>query len=369
MGVRKYRSQRNGRFWKAVIIAGSLVLMLASSLAGCSSSSKDTASSAAQSNGVAKNSSGLEAKDQSGNTESAKASVQGTAAGATNSAPAAQDKAASASASSVPLTVTPAIGSDGSEGFNRKLIYKANLVMPVKDYAAAQTQLRDLVALSGAYILQFSENTNTGEKGGNFTIKVGANGFVSLLDGLEKISPSLQRNVQGQDVTEEYVDLSSRLKAKQVVETRLLAFMDKASKTDDLLAFSAELSKVQEEIEQIKGRMRYLDQNVSYSTVELRMYQQTGSKSPFDPNKGPMLSDRLQKALNSSLNVLAAVLQGILVFLAAALPVLLLAAIILVPFYVYRRRRNQRLAETRNQVRQQNSAVTSLMDLSEPKDE
>ncbi len=107
----------------------------------------------------------------------------------------------------------PATGSDEAAGFNRKLIYRANLVMPVEDYSKAQTALRDLVALSGAYILQFSENANTGERGGTYTIKVAANGFVSLLDGLEKMSPSLQRNVQGQDVTEEYVDLSSRLKA------------------------------------------------------------------------------------------------------------------------------------------------------------
>jgi Flp pilus assembly protein TadB len=183
---------------------------------------------------------------------------------------------------------------------------------------------------------------------------------------LEKISPSYQRNVQGQDVTEEYVDLSSRLKAKQVVETRLLAFMDKATKTDDLLAFSNELSKVQGEIELIKGRMRYLDQNVSYSTVELRMYQQTGSKSPFDPNKGTALSDRLQKAWIASLNVLAVVLQGILVFLAAALPILLLAALVLIPAFYYRRKRNQRLAETRNQLKQQNTSISSA--LNEPTD-
>lgn len=350
------------------ILAGAVVLLLVASLAGCSASSSKKVSTAGAAHSEAAPAAVAAVKDQYGSADSAKVSNQSFDA---NSASEEKQAAAAAPAASpVPLTVTPAIGNDGSEGFNRKLIYKANLVMPVEDYAKSQTQLRNLVALSGAYILQFSENTNTGEKGGNFTIKVGAQGFVSLLDGLEKISPSLQRNVQGQDVTEEYVDLGSRLKAKQVVEARLLSFMDKASKTDDLLAFSAELSKVQEEIEQIKGRMRYLDQNVSYSTVELRMYQQTGTKSPFDPNKEITLSERLQKALNASLNVLAAVLQGILVFLAAALPVLILAAIVAIPVLYYRRRRNQRLAETRSQLKQHNlEASTAVSDPSEPKDE
>jgi hypothetical protein len=261
-----------------------------------------------------------------------------------------------------PITVMPATGSDEAAGFNRKLIYRANLVMPVDDYSKAQTALRDLVALSGAYILQFSENANTGERGGTYTIKVAANGFVSLLDGLEKMSPSLQRNVQGQDVTEEYVDLNSRLKAKQMVETRLLGFMEKASKTDELLAFSNELSKVQETIEQIKGRIRYLDQNVSYSTIELRMYQQTGNKPLLsDPNK-LTLEERIQKAWNSSLNVLVAVMQGILVFLAAAFPVLVICLLIGVPIWVFRRKRNKELKEMRLQLKEQNASLNALED-------
>ena len=69
--------------------------------------------------------------------------------------------------------------------------------MPVEDYAKAQTALRDLVALSGAYILQFSENASTSEKGGTYTIKVAAKGFVSMLDGLEKLSPSSKEMYKG----------------------------------------------------------------------------------------------------------------------------------------------------------------------------
>ncbi|WNR46432.1 DUF4349 domain-containing protein [Paenibacillus roseipurpureus] len=252
-----------------------------------------------------------------------------------------------AAPSSAPNAVLAATGSEQDAGFNRKLIYHANIVMPVEDYVKAQTALRDLVALSGAYILQFSENASTNEKGGTFTVKVAAKGFVSLLDGLEKLSPSIQRNVQGQDVTEEYVDLSSRLAAKQLVETRLLSFMEKASKTDDLLAFSNELAKVQETIEQIKGRMRYLDQNVSYSTIEIRMYQQTGKKPLLsDPNELTLM-ERIEKAWSSSLNVLAAVLQGILVFLAAVVPVLIILLLLAIPIGVYRRKRKMKLQQIR----------------------
>ncbi|OCT17106.1 hypothetical protein A8709_24285 [Paenibacillus pectinilyticus] len=336
---------------------------MAGVLAGCgstsSSTSKDEASSVA--------SSATSAEKMKGQTSTTAASDQLTAGTESNASHAAAPAAKADAASSkqvdnkeVPSTVIPASGNDQEAGFNRKLIYRANLVMPVEDYSKAQTALRDLVALSGAYILQFSENANTGERGGTYTIKVAAGGFVSMLDGLEKLSPSLQRNVQGQDVTEEYVDLSSRLTAKQLVETRLLSFMEKASKTDDLLAFSNELAKVQETIEQIKGRMRYLDQNVSYSTIELRMYQQTGKKPLLsDPNE-LTLGERVQKAWDSSLNVLVAVMQGVLVFLAAAVPVLVILLLIGVPFWVYRRKRNAKLVELRAQLKEQHASEHAL---------
>ncbi|OPH47732.1 hypothetical protein BC351_09905 [Paenibacillus ferrarius] len=346
------RRRKQGRKWTTSHIFVVCILVVAL-LSGCSSAVNDTA----------KSSLANETSDQmhvdGKQAEMAKRSEDKAAA-----VPAAQagsgQLAAEKSKDAASISVMPAIGSDEAAGFNRKLIYRANLVMPVEDYSKSQTALRDLVTLSGAYILQFSENANTGERGGTYTIKVAANGFVSLLDGLEKISPSLQRNVQGQDVTEQYVDLSSRLKAKELVEARLLSFMEKASKTDDLLAFSNELSKVQETIEQIKGQMRYLDQNVAFSTIELRIYQRTGNKPLLaDPNQ-LTLQERVHKAWSSSLNVLVAVMQGILVFLAAAFPVIVIALLIGTPIWLYRRKRNRELLAMRNELKAQNASLNAL---------
>ncbi|GGI43345.1 hypothetical protein GCM10008018_01600 [Paenibacillus marchantiophytorum] len=354
------RSVTRGRVGKGltVLIA---TAVLAALLAGCSAAKDSSKSSSASEmkNDAMADSMQLSVTTQSDAKAAGAPAAQAAASGQKVVEKSSADTAPGGSKSSA-ITVMPATGSDEAAGFNRKLIYRANLVMPVEDYSKSQTALRDLVALSGAYILQFSENANTGERGGTYTIKVAANGFVSLLDGLEKMSPSLQRSVQGQDVTEQYVDLSSRLKAKQLVETRLLSFMEKAVKTDDLLAFSNELSKVQETIEQIKGQMRYLDQNVAFSTIELRMYQQTGNKPLLsDPNKST-LEERIQKAWNSSLNVLVTVMQGILVFLAAAFPVIVIGLLIGGPIWAYRRKRNKQLVAMRNELKAQNASLNAL---------
>ncbi|HEX7056046.1 MAG TPA: DUF4349 domain-containing protein [Bacilli bacterium] len=223
---------------------------------------------------------------------------------------------------------------------NRKLIYHANATMEVADYAEASAKIRDLIALSGGYILQFTESQSLYERGGTFVIKVPSQGFFSFIEKLRQISPkTFQPAVEGQDVTEEYVDLESRLKAKQVVEARLLSFMEKATNSDSLLKFSNELASVQEEIEQIKGRMRYLDRNVAYSTIELRVREQLQKqKAAAEKMKGPVW-ERAGKALNGSLRGIASFFTELFIFLAGALPIILLLAAVAAPFVVWWRKR------------------------------
>jgi hypothetical protein len=360
----------DGRRWKTVLrtafsalAAGALLIGV---LAACSSAKRDNAG--AQTADVA--SGGAATASTSDAKPAAQAAEKGAAAAANDAAKAADKNESLAKAaggdgqdqSVAAAGVTPPIAADSGDGFNRKLIYKANLVMEVPDYGDAQTKLRDLAALSGAFILQFTETTNSHEKSGNYTIKVAAKGFASFLDGLEKISPSLQRSVQGQDVTEEYVDLDARLKAKQAVEARLLAFMDKAQKTEDLVAFSNELSKVQTEIEQIKGRMRYLDQNVALSTIDLRMYEKLdGSLTGNKPGTLPF-GERVGKALNGTLDTLGVIAQGLIVFLAGALPVLFILAILFAVYLMARKRRSQKLTEIRTGLKREQLPAASQAD-------
>lgn len=234
------------------------------------------------------------------------------------------------------------------EGVIRKLIYKANLTMKVKDYSQAQAEIRDLTALAGGYIVQFSENSSTREQGGQFVLKIPSGGFSSFLKDLEKIPHlQIQHSMQAQDVSEEYVDLEARLKAKQIQEGRYLDFMQKASKTDDLVAFSNQLGKVQEEIEQIKGRMRFIDQNVAYSTVEIRVYQPDGPIDPLqEEEEARGVLGRAWKAMSASLGFLSSLGQGLLVTAAALLPVILVLSVIGVPAgLLYRKAKRKRAAE------------------------
>ncbi|MGE7824853.1 DUF4349 domain-containing protein [Paenibacillus sp. NPDC093718] len=228
---------------------------------------------------------------------------------------------------------------DVSSGLNQKLMYKANIVMEIQDYGKAQSEVRNTVTLSGGYIVNFSETQSSSEKGGTFIVKVPANGFSSFIDRLENIThENLQRSIEGQDVTEEYVDLESRLKAKQIMEEQYVAFMKKATKTTDLVAFANELERIQSEIEQMKGRMRYIDQNVSYSTVEIRLYETPQKKDDPKPSaiQAP-LGQRVSEAFQGSIDVITIIVQWIIVILSGSLPVLVIAAIVLIILWLARK--------------------------------
>lgn len=228
----------------------------------------------------------------------------------------------------------------GTEGFNQKIIYTATLSMQVDELASAATSLRNAIHQSGGYILQFQDTRHDGELGASYTIKVPAAGFMSFIDRIEQIKHTdFERNIGGKDVSEEYVDLESRLKARQLVETRLLAMMDKASKADDLLKFSQQLSEVQEEIERIKGRIRYLDNNVSFSTVELRIYQTDQLKKASMENSD--LGGRMSDALVGSTKVIWDVLNLMLVVLAGVVPVAAVLAVVVIPAVWFSRRRKK----------------------------
>lgn len=231
-----------------------------------------------------------------------------------------------------------------AEATSRMLIYKANLSMEVESYAEAYTEIQNLIHLSDGYIVQFTEQTSGSERSGLFVLKVPAGDFNGFLERLEAVpNVSLQRSMSAQDVSEEYVDLQSRLKAKELVEARYLEYMGGASRAEDLIRYTNELAAIQEDIERLKGRMRYLEQNVAYSTVELRVYE----KLPSTAAVGSGLGDRMGDALSGSLNVMAIMAQGIMVLIAAAIPIVVVGAIIGLPIYWWIRRRKAKNEEKR----------------------
>lgn len=207
----------------------------------------------------------------------------------------------------------------------RKVIHQAQLELMVKNLEKAQMKIENKVAEYGGYVVEsnvYREDEELVE--GTITVRVPEAHFQDFLTDSEgEASEVVGRNVTGQDVTEQYVDLKARLKSKRAVEERLLAFMKGAEKTEDLLKISSDLAVVQEEIEQLTGQMKFLENQTSYSTVTITLSQDRIVVPGID-NKELNTWERTKKQLATSANLLLKAGSGIIVFIIGNLPILII---------------------------------------------
>jgi len=217
---------------------------------------------------------------------------------------------------------------------NQMVIYQAELELRVKKFDQTLQSLESKAKRYGGYIAESTVTKDGNEQvSSSLKLRIPQEHFQDFLADAEgQAAEVLQRNINGQDVTEEYVDLESRLKSKKAVEERLLSFMKNAAKTEDLLKISADLATVQEEIEIIEGRMKYLKNQTSFSTVNITLYERKVVVPNLDKDQLNTW-EKTKKQFMKSTNLLLAGLSGLVVFIFGNLPIMII--FILLGFLVY----------------------------------
>lgn len=227
------------------------------------------------------------------------------------------------------------------KSFNKsQMVYHAQLSINVKNKKEALAEIEKQAKLVGAYLIQSQEQKYEESESATVTYRVPKEKFQTFLDESKKLSqtsPSLA--IQGDDVSEELVDLESRLKAKQAMEQRLLDFMKHATQANDLLGIAKQLDTTQSELEQIKGRLQYLQNRVDYSTVEISLSQNT----PIAPKDRPPLWSQMIDSFTTSIADLIVLVMDGLIFLAGLIPFLVVLGVIylLIRFILKRRNKNR----------------------------
>ncbi len=208
----------------------------------------------------------------------------------------------------------------------RQIIKTANYRIQVKDVNASSRQANLLATKHGGYVSD-SELTNSSYETTNaITIRVPAARFDSLLDDLghEAIFTQYKR-INSQDVTEEYVDITTRLKTKIAVRDRYVEILRTKAKTvKDVLDAEEQIRIIQEEIEAKEGRLRYLKDQVGMSTIRLELYQEI----EFRPEPSAFRESFWVKLVSGLKNGWE-LMQGIVIGLVTIWPLLLLIGLFL----------------------------------------
>jgi hypothetical protein len=220
------------------------------------------------------------------------------------------------------------------ENNERKVMYNASVSLEVDDIGKSIEEVEKNVRELKGYVVEVNFTSNNEQDYGSLKLRIPTDSLTAFLDGLEEHSGKvIEKRVVGQDVTEEYVDLTSRLKAKRVVEERLLDLLSKAEKTEDLLRISSDLAIVQEEIEQVMGRMKYLDNKTEFAEVEMNFIDVSILIPDVKGNEELKTSEKIKKTFAASLNSIMGFFSGLAVFLIGYSPILLFLAV--VTFLVY----------------------------------
>ncbi len=224
---------------------------------------------------------------------------------------------------------------------DRMVIYNANLSLQVKDYHQVEATIQSKATELGGYVVESSiYDSGTEYINGTIIVKIPQDNFQSYIKEVEKNSIKVkEKSVSGNDVTEEFVDLESRLKAKEAVEKRLLTLMDQADKTEDLLKISNDLAIVQEEKEQILGRMKFLQNNVDYSTVTIQLQEELVKVDAIKDKESLNTWQKAKSQFVSTINGLISFLSGVVVFVIGLSPIIIPIVIVLIIWIIYRKKR------------------------------
>ncbi|WP_353778933.1 DUF4349 domain-containing protein [Winogradskyella sp. 3972H.M.0a.05] len=156
-----------------------------------------------------------------------------------------------------------------------KIIKTARVRYKVKDIKRATSKLKALAASRNAYISDLRFQNNLYRKENKFTIKIPQQYFDVMIDSMSHVAEFIEfENITSDDVTEEYVDIQTRLKTKLEVRQRYEEILRKRAKTvEDILATEEKLRVIQEEIEASQGRLKYLTSKVAFSTIHIELYE------------------------------------------------------------------------------------------------
>ena len=177
--------------------------------------------------------------------------------------------------------------------FNAKIIRDADLKFKVDDVKKSSAKISNLVKSNGGYIssedlisntreyqtLEQTEESQTieyvVETSNIIFIRVPSQNFQSLLSSMKGLSISEDYvKINAKDVTEEYYDLETRLKTKKEVEARYIDILKSKAKTlEEILIAEDKIRVIREEIEAVEGRLNYLKNKVSLSSIQVEIYQ------------------------------------------------------------------------------------------------
>jgi len=184
----------------------------------------------------------------------------------------------------------------------RKIVKSGHLSLEVESVVTAMDEIASIADELGGYVVSSDKYETDEGPSANMNIRIPVEKFDQAFDRLRQLAIDVpHESTDSIDVTEEYVDLQARLRNLEATESQYLALLERAETVEDTIQVWRELSNIRGQIEQIEGRMKYLERTSDMSFIQISLSEPGALAGPWSPSN----------AIRSAIRGLVTFLRGI----------------------------------------------------------
>jgi hypothetical protein len=216
------------------------------------------------------------------------------------------DSASRPSAEAGPAGAPSAAIQDG----DRKIVQTASIRLQVREVGVSFEEVGRVATAAGGFVASSNFSYQGDQQVASVTIRVPANRYQDVLSSVRGLGVRVDAEASNaSDITEEYSDLSARLRTLEATESQLLQLLARANTIAEILQVQDRLNSVRTEIERVKGRMNLLDNLAEMATITVHLRPAVGTART---GTGIDLGAEIREAWDNSLEFLAGVLAGVI---------------------------------------------------------
>ena len=223
---------------------------------------------------------------------------------------------------------------------DRLIVKNAEVSVLVEDSDIAIDLVTQAVSDAGGYIVSsriWYQPHLDGEsyKYASITLGIPVNQFEVTMRRVRGLALQvLDENASGEDVTDQFVDLQSRLTNLEATQERIKGFLADAKTVDEALRINQELAQIEAQIEEVKGRMKYLSDRAAFSTITVTISPKlpeiaTPTPIPTETPKPWSPADTLDDATKTLVKSYQGIVEFAIWLFVAVLPILLPPALVI----------------------------------------
>ena len=169
-----------------------------------------------------------------------------------------------------------------TESDERKLIKDGRVEFGTENLNSTRKTIFEAVNKYKGYVSSDQEFKSPGRKSNTVIIRVPADNFDNLLsDATQGVEKFESKEINVKDVTEEFLDIQARLKTKKELEQRFIDLLKEAKNVTEVLEIEKQIGQLRSDIESIEGRLKYLQDRVSFSTLTMTFYESIPNETEF----------------------------------------------------------------------------------------